>query len=485
MKSWHRIKHNKILSGSLWTSLSTGTTAIVQILRLSILAHFLETSDFGIVAIITMILGFTNIFSELGFSTVVMHKQDLTQEEFSSLYWVQFALYLVMYVLFSSMSKTIATFFSEPDIEHLLPIAMLDLFLCGIGKLYDTIMQKNFQFRVLAQRNIVASVISLGVAVILAYYGAGVYSLIISTLLQSFVLNFWNLIQGTKTIPLKLNCSFSLIKPLFNVGLYQTGSNVLDYISTKIDIFIIGKLLGSETLGIYNLAKELILKGSMLVNSIVNRVSLPLFAQKQNSQEALQQNYSKLISFIALINFPICTIIGVLGYVIVPIIYGDRYMEVIPILYIISIWGCFNCIGNPVSNITIAIGRTDMSFKYTILRLICYIPCMIILSSYNISVLAWGTTLLTLIFIFVSWYMLLNKTIGFSLRQFVSSFIHPLICTLIIGMVGYYAIDFLANNNWTYIPILLVSLLWTLIYLSTYVYVERDVIKSMINMLRA
>ena len=478
-------KNNTVLLGSLWTTLSTGSTAVVQILRLSILAHFLETSDFGVVAILTMILGFTNIFSELGFSTVVMHKKDLSNEEFSSLYWTQFVLYLLMYILFSSISQYISYFFSEPSITYLLPIAMIDLLLCGIGRLYDTVMQKNLQFRVLAQRNIVASISSLALAVILAYCGVGVYSLIISTLFQSFILNIWNLIQGAKIIPLRLYCSLPLIKPLINIGIYQTGSNILDYISTKRDVFIIGKLLGSEILGVYNLAKELILKGSMLVNTIVNRVALPLFAQKQNNIDALQQNYRKLISIVALINFPICTIIGVLGYVIIPVLYGERYIEVVPILYIISIWGCFNCIGNPVSNITIATGRTNMSLKYTVLRLVCYIPCMMILSLYNIEVLAWGTTILTLVFIFVSWFMLLYKTIQFSLTQFVSSFIKPLVYTLLIGSIGYKVIELLADKDWDYISLLMISIIWVCIYMSIYIYIERRVIKSMINMVKA
>lgn len=159
-------------------------------------------------------------------------------------------------------------------------------------------------------------------------------------------------------------------------------------------------------------------------------------------------------------------------------------MEVVPILYIISIWGCFNCIGNPVSNITIATGRTDMSLKYTALRLFCYIPCMIILSSYNINILVWGTTVLTLVFIFISWFMLLYKTISFSIKQFVSSFIKPLAYTLIIGYIGYHAIEFFVNQKWDYVPLLIISIIWIFTYLSIYIYIERHVIKSMISMVK-
>ncbi len=478
------MKKNIVLTGSLWTSTSTITTAIVQILRLSILAHFLEKSDFGVVAILTLVLGFTGMFSELGFSTIIMNRKNLTDKEFSSLYWLQFILYGFICILISSFSFLIADFFNEPSIEYLLPITMLDLILIGIGRLYDTVIQKELKFNVLAKRNIIASLISLAVAVGLAYSGAGVYSLIISTLTQTFILNTWNLLQGIKSMPLKFYCSFKLIKPLFNMGINMTGAHILDYMSTKIDVFIIGKMLGSETLGIYNLAKELVLKGTMLINSIVNRVSIPLFAKKQDDKDALRRNYCKLLSFISLINFPTSTIIGVLGCIIVPILYGEAYSEVIPIVYILSVWGIVNCIGNPVGNIVIATGRTDLSFKYTLIRLLCYIPCIYAISAYDITVLAWGTTALAVISTFLSWYMQIYTTINLSIGQFLASFARPLLYTIIAGSIGYIILYSIKNNELGYTTLLLTAITWCILFLALFLIIEKKTIKSILQMIK-
>lgn len=472
-----------ILSGSLWTSVSTITTALVQILRLSILAHFLDKSDFGIVAILSMVLGFTNMFSELGFSTIVMHKQNITDREFSSLYWAQLLLYIAIYVIISSISPFVAKFFDEPSITYLLPIAMLDLIFYGVGRLYDTIIQKELKFNVLAKRNIIASCISLVVAVVLAYKGAGVYSLILSTLTQTIILNVWNLLQGFRSMALKPYLSFRLIKPLFNMGINQTFTHIFDYISTKIDVLIIGKMLGSEVLGMYNLAKELVLKGSMLVNSIVNRVSLPLFAKKQDDTDSLRRNYQKLIRMISFVNFPICTIIGALGFIIIPVLYGEKYMEVIPILYTLSVWATVNCIGNPVGNIIIATGRTDLSLKYTIIRFICYIPAMYVLSMFNIHVLTWGTVILSAVFVIISWFMQLNKTINIDFRSFVGSFLSPLIYTLLLGAIGYLLMDTVALEHSHQMLVLGVALLWCIVYLVVYVYIQRFTIMEIKNMI--
>ena len=462
-----------IISGSLWTSASTITTAVVQILRLSILAHFLEKSDFGIVAILSLVLGFTNMFSEMGFSTIIMHKKDITNKEFCSLYWAQLFVYVIIYIIISLCSSFVASFFNEPGITYLLPIAMLDIILYGIGRLYDTVLQKELKFNILAKRNILSAFISLIVAIILAYNGAGVYSLILSTIVQTIILNIWNLIQGVKSIPLSPYFSYRLIRPLFSMGINQTGTHILDYISTKIDVFIIGKMLGSETLGIYNLAKELILKGTMLINSIINRVSIPLFAKKQDDKEALGKNYCKLISFISLINFPICTIIGVLGYIIVPLLYGKTYSDVIPIVYILSIWGYVNCLGNLVANIVIATGKTDISLRYTLIRLMYYLPSTYILSTYNITVLAWGITFLTALSTLLSFYMQVYKTIHLDIMQFCNSFIRPLLLSLIIGSIGYIALNELTMNETNMILYGLYGFIWCIIYIITIVLIEK------------
>lgn len=472
-----------ILSGSIWTSASTITTAVVEMLRLSILAHFVAKSDFGIVAILTMVLGFTNMFSELGFSTVLLHKKEVTDKEFSSLYWAQFIVYSAIYAIVSACGFMIADFFNEPSITHLLPIAMLDLILYGVGRLYDTVLQKELKFDVLAKRNIISSIVSLVAAAVLAYKGFGVYSLILSTLIKTTILNVWNLVLGFRSMTLRPYLSLRLIKPMFTMGLNQTGSHILDYISTKIDVFIIGKMLGSEVLGVYNLAKELIIKGTMFVNSIVNRVSFPLFAKKQDDKDSLRRNYCKLLSFISLFNFPICTIVGTTGCLIVPVIYGDLYSDAIPIVYILSLWGYFSCIGNPVGNIVVATGRTDLSLRYTIIRFLCFIPIMSLLSIYNIYVLAWGSVLLYFIFTFISWYMHLYITIQLKVKQFAASFMAPCIYSILLGGVGYILMNHLNQNNANNLTILGAALLWCIIYLIIFAYIQKNSIKEIKKMI--
>ena len=477
--------NSKIVSGTMWTTTSTIAMALTQILRLSILARFLEKSDFGIVAILTLILGLTQTFCDLGFAASVMHKKDLTQKEFSSLYWIQFLLFIVMYIAISISSPIIARIYDEPDLTILLPIVMLDLLFKGVGRLYEVLLQKNFQFKLMAIRNIISSIVSLGLAIILAIKGAGVYSLVLSTLLNTIMLNIWNLVAGFSQTKLIFYCSFAHVKSLVKIGVFQTGTQILDYISTKIDILIMGKFLGTADLGLYNLAKELILRALDVLNGIANKVALPYFSSIQNDKIAMRENYKKLISFLSVVNVPLCAAMGALSFPIVEIMYGQTYSDVAPIVSILSVWGMFVVIGNPVGNIVISTGRTDVSFKYTVYRLLLFVPSTYVFCHYTVEAVAFGQVVLSIIGYFLSWYMLLYKIIDMKLWDFSRTFILNLIFSIAAVGLFYRLNDVALFSCETPMTSLLVFGSTFLIFYLIYICVcQREIAKTLIQIIK-
>ena len=177
-------RKRKVISGVKWMTCSTIVTAVVAILRLSILARFLDKSDFGEVAILTLVLGLTQTFADLGFASAIMHKRDLSRKEFVSLYWIQWFVFGGCYLILMLSSSWIARFYGKDSLEYLLPLALLDLIFYGKGRLYDTVLQRELRFKILALRNIICAILSLGVAILLAMRGGGIYSLLYISSLQ-------------------------------------------------------------------------------------------------------------------------------------------------------------------------------------------------------------------------------------------------------------------------------------------------------------
>ena len=433
---------NTAISGVKWTTASTFITALVAVLRLSVLARFLSKEDFGVVAIITLVLGLTQTFADLGFSSAIMYRQDLTRRDFSSLYWIQLIFFSVIYIAISLCSGVISVFYEAPSLTYLLPLALLDLIFYGIGRLYDTILQKEFQFKVIAIRNIVCALVSLIVAIVLAVLGFGIYSLVLSTLFQTLVNNVWNALAGQKYYKIQYTMSVAKAIPLIKIGAYQTGSQIIDYLSVKLDILIIGRFLGAEALGVYSLAKELVMKAVVLINTITNKVALPFFSVLQNDDDVLRRNYCKVIRLLSFVNIPVIMSVGLLSSCIVPIFYGSNFIETAPIVSILSIWSVFICIGNPVGNVSIAKGRTDISFKYTLVRVFITIPIVCVTSLFSVDCVAWGQILLSVVMFFVTYKMLIYRLISLLLKDYVMAFGDLMMIAIVLGGVFYGGVTF-------------------------------------------
>lgn len=474
-----------VISGAKWMSISTIATSLVAILRLSILAHFLEKSDFGIVAILTFIHGLTIMFSDMGFATVVLHKQDLKKNEFSSLFWIQMLVFVLLYLLVICFTRPIAAFYSEPLLHVLLPLSMVDLFFTAFGKLYEAILQKNFQFRVIALRNIISNILSLLLAVVMAMIGCGVYTLVVSTLFASLLLAVWNFVVGQKHIKLRFHCSIKEVFPLVKIGLYQTGTSIVDYFCSKFDVLIIGKLLGMDALGLYNLSKEFIFKFIQGVNTIVNKVMSPVFSKMQDDINLLRNRYCSTLSKLTCITFAALTLIAALGKQIIVVLYGASYQEAGLLTALLACVAMGTAVGNPVSSIIVASGRTDLTFKYVWIRALYTIPCVYICSHYSIYVLAIGQIGLMLLDYIFQCLIEIKPILNITLRRLTTTFYKQAILSVVLGIVGYV---FISSNPFNFsiplVELLVYGFLMGGIYMLAYAVILRSDLLALVSFMK-
>ena len=417
------INKNSIIRGLGWTTISTITNGLVQILRLSILSRFLSKEDFGIVAILTLILGLTQVFSDMGFSAAIMSQKKIEKSNFLSLYWLQFLVFTFMMLSISLCSPFIANYYNSPILTKLVPIMMSELFFVSLGKLYDTVLQKNMEFRTIAIRNIVTASLSLFIAIILAILGYGVYSLVVSTVSQTAMVNIWNLKAGQNHYKLSIQkIDFKQAKELMKVGYYQMGTQIVDYFASKLDIIVISSTLGVGALGVNNLSKELILKFVIIINAISNRVMLPVFTNYQDDIEELKRIFVLCLKKMALFNAPIVGFVILFCNYIVKIFYGNAFLEAIPIVQILAIWSLFVVIGQPNSLLAIATKKTNISFWYTVVRLVIMYIMLTLFGRFSLFASAITVTLIYVIMFFVNWFMLVRKCISLSLIEYLLVF---------------------------------------------------------------
>lgn len=410
------------IKGGLWTSISTAITVLTQFARLMILTRFLDKSDFGLVSIVNTVVGLCITFTDLGFASAIMYKKDISQKEYSTLFWMQLMIFGALYLILWSVSPFVSQFYAEPQLTALIPLASLTVLFQAFGKLYDTILQKQYQFKTIAFRNISSNILSLLVAVLFAYGGYGVYSLIISTLTYALVLNAWNFISGMKVQKVIFYCNPRSVVQLLKIGIFQTGTRILDFLSNKIDVMIIGKLLGTETLGMYDLSKNLVNTLVDLVRTVVSKVALPILSNSNDNDEAVRSRFLIMTKVVAYISIPIGVVIAIFSKEILWIVYGEAYTDASIIVTLFAFVSIFNSICSFYDMLGVAKGRTDLNFYNTVSRVIITTPIVYLTSLVSIEVVAYGQLLATILQSIAFWMIVVNHTYPISFKYYFSHF---------------------------------------------------------------
>lgn len=433
------LKQN-VISGVKWTSLSTIITTIIQLLQLSILTSFLEPDAFGLMALVMVIVGFSQAFSDMGISNAIIHKQDISHEQLSTLYWVNVIAGVILFLILIAVAPLVAKFYNESQLVNLIFIVALTFVIQPFGHQFSTLWQKNMRFYEVAIIDMVMKSFSLIISVCLAYKGFGVFALVYGTLGGVIIQTILYLYIGLKEYKPSFTFRLENIKEFLNFGLYQMGEKTLNYLNIQIDTILIGKFLGVEALGIYFVAKQIIMRVFQLFNPIIARVAFPTMAKIQNDINKLKNVYLKIINYSLSIIFPIYAFIFIFSNEIVNILFGEKYLESVYIMQILSIWGIFKSISNPVSFLLFAKGKANWSFWWNIL-LFFYMPIGIYIGNYwGLIGISWALVVLQIFLIIPAWYFLVKRLCNASFFEYHKEISIPLSLSFVGGIVSYFVV---------------------------------------------
>ena len=472
----------KAFKGVQWTSLSSISNAVIQFLRIAILARLLEASDFGLMAIVMMIMGFMSLFSDMGINSAILHKQKISTKEYSSLYWFNFMIngFLMLFIILSSFG--IAAFFNEPKLTILIPLMSINLLFTALGRQFAVVAQKNLHFRFISLVEILTSIVSLIPAVILAVNGFGVYSLIYSTLFASLCSNLCFFIRFRKKHRIRLHYKFAETKSFLKIGLFQSGGQILNYFNTQFDVILIGKLLGTDVLGIYNLAKNLAMRPMQVINPIVTRLSAPILAKMQDDPDMLKDSFLKIVRYLSYANFPIHFFIAAFSLPIINVVYGMDDSTMASILSILSLFYMIRSIGNPIGGLVIAKGRTDIEFYWNV-GVFAVFPLFIYIGSMHSVV---GVAIAQLLFMVLSyipgWFFMVKKLIHASLKNYIMPIVPSLLVSATVSVCSVLLLSLFPFSN---IVVCIVGFLFFMIIFVLCIFLyDKDIYKIVSSMFR-
>lgn len=411
--------------------MSSISRAGLQFAQVAILARVLAPADFGLMALVTATLAFAAIFADMGISSAIIHRRDVTQVQLSSLFWLNVSASGGLMLLLMLLSPLFAYFYGEPRLVKLLWWASYLFFINGLGQQLRVNAEKALEFRKLAIIEIIAALLGFAVAVGSALLGVGVYALIWGGLvnaLMTTVLSWFILANGWRpTFRLKL----AEIRTFIKFGAYMVGNNIANTINSMLDIFLGGHLLGTSALGLYSLPRNLALQIAGLINPIITRIGFPVMAAVQHEPEKIKSIYLKTMRMTASINFPIYFGLAAFAPSIVQIMFGEQWAASSDTLRILAFWGLIRSTGNPVGSLLLAVGKAELQFRWNLILLFLIPPVLWFGAGYGINGLAFSLLVMQAILFIPAWYFLVKPCCQASLGEYVKQVVIPFsICIL-------------------------------------------------------
>ena len=422
----------KTASSVKWNTIATFVTMTIQVLQLAILTRLLDKSDFGLIAIASMVISFTDLFSEMGITVALVHKQNITKEVYSSVYWLNIGVSIVIYAITAALAPLVARFYGEPLLTKIVVLLALKIVLNGFGKMFHTIKQKDLDFGFISRVKVIIAIIGLLVTVGFAYFGYGVMSLVYGQLISIGINQLIFAIAGMRQQKILFHFSFHEVKDVLSIGGYHLGTQILDFVAARLDVLLIGKFFTMSQLGVYNIAKDLILKPFHIINSISSSVFSAAFAKIQNNLSAVVFNYNKLIKVVSIITLPIYCGLFIFADLLVAILYAPSFADVAIFIRILSLVGICSSLTSQAAPVLVALGRTDLGLRWTIVRVILATTVLLITCQMSVYAVAYGQSSMAVLTLFLYFFLVIKPMIKISLSQYCKMFGDIVVVTIIM-----------------------------------------------------
>ncbi|MGJ1436890.1 MOP flippase family protein [Sphingobacterium siyangense] len=461
--------------GAKWTAIASLFSAICQLGLTAILARYLDSSAFGLMAIALFVINFSQFFIDMGISNVIIHKQDIKKNELDSLFWLNIILGLIIFLVIYLLSGEIASFYKDKALQNVLIVIATIFLIQPFGAQFSVLLRKYLMFKEIAIRTIVSQGIGFIAGIWLAMHGWGVYALVLSNVVTTLFSTITLIFAGYKVYKPKLHFNFKDIQPFMSFGMYQMGEKVVNYFNHEADTLIVGKLLDISSLGVYNIAKSFVIKPFQVINPILTKISFPIMAKVQDDDLALRKIYKGMIEALSYINFPIFAYMFFFPKDVVLLIFGHEWMAAIIPLKILSLYALLRSTMNPVGTLLLAKGKAGFAFYWNLVQFI-FLPVFIYIGSF------WGIIGICIILVVfqsipfsITGTLMIKKICGMPEKEYYGSFIWPLFLTILPVLAMELVVLFYSDYN-TFAIIMRGGLFLALYFITVFIFRRKMVL---------
>ena len=372
----HPGNKKSVFSALVWKFGERFGFQLSQFLLQLVLARILDPEHYGQLSLMAIFISLSNVFIQRGFNTALIQNKDVTDDDYSSVFWVTMGIVIAIYTGLFFAAPAIARFYEMPDLVAPFRVICLALFPGALNSIQLAKVSRALDFKHIFLSNITAILVAAAGSITVALLGGGLWALVTQYLLTISVscLVMWFSVGWRPTFV----CHMQRVKVLFAYGWKLLVSGLIDTLYQDLRSLVIGKKYDSGTLGYYNRGKQFPQFIITAINTSVQSVLLPAMSADQDDKTRLKRMMRSSIMLSAFILFPMMAGLAGVAEPLISLMLTDKWLPCLPYLRIY----CFTLAFSPVHTCNLqtinAMGRSDIFLKLEIIKKAMGITALVI-----------------------------------------------------------------------------------------------------------
>jgi len=377
-----------LAKGAKWIAASQLIKVAAQVASIFVLARLMSPSDYGLVALVSVVTTFAMLFKDLGSSAAIIQAQKLPDSLLTTAFWLNMLLGASLTVVVSISALFAPALFDAPLLTPALLMLSIAFPMLSSSAVHQALLERSQQFDIVAKAEIAAATIGLGVAVISAYQGAGVFSVVYQTLCASAISSvlLWRGCAWRPTSPTAWRKTHLLSMLRYSSGLI--GFNFVNYFARNADSVIVGRVLSTAILGAYSLAYRIMLFPLQSLTVVVSRSLFPALARLQSDRLGMKATYFSSVRVVAFLVAPLMAGVYFLREPFVRLVFGEQWGLSSEILAWLAPTGFLQALMSTTGVVFMATGKTRLLFKLGIIGAVLQVGAFLLGVQHGVVVMA-------------------------------------------------------------------------------------------------
>ena len=447
--------NKKIANATKWSSFTEITAKLIAPITTMVLARLLTPEAFGVVATVTLIISFTQIFGDAGFQKyLIQHEFDNDDDKYKTAnvaFLSNLFISLFLWIIIIIFREPLARLVGNPGLGNVFTIACVSIPLAAFSSIQMALYKRDFDFKTLFHVRIVGTLIPLLITIPLALILKNYWALIIGTI----TVHTSNAIFLTLKSKWKPNWYYSIkrLKRMLSFSSWVLLDTILIWATSYVDIFIIGIALNEYYLGIYKTSITTVGQITAIITATIIPIMLPALSRLQNDKEELKKMVLKFQKMTSIILIPLGVGIFMFSDLITQILLGEQWSEASDF---IGIWGLMSAITIIFSRFSTiiypAVGKPRMSVVAQLAHLVVLVPTIICAAGYGFETLFWARSLIRFELIFVN-LIISYYLVALSPWKMLKNIAPELLVSAFMGLVAYALLQIQNSIIWSFLTI--------------------------------